>query len=310
MDQPTPEAVVCENPDAEVRRLQNDKLLLELEALRRAGRRERWTVWAPLLSACVAVIGVALTVNQFITQQDKDRRERVEQQRVRDESQIRTDLDQLLNLPKDSSASAGAVLLLQDLVRLAERLPAERARITPVLVNLAQHDADFDNVRDVRLDIAVLKYWPEYSEHLRRNHVDHDFVFYKYFQSFRHLHERNPTYFSTIAFDEKTGYRVSSFADEASYVSFVTLVQGFRLHYDLLDDDAALLRQAAIDRFESGLNNPVLTKQLFGTSGGATRDFWQPRTRNTRSSTTSTGTASRSGRLDSSLVGWRRPERP
>src|SRR5215475_8342018 len=82
--------------EAEERRLRIEKIALEIESLRSSRRRDRITLWLPLVSALVAVSGLLLTANQFFTQQNKDRQERLEQQRIRDEAQIRTNLLQLI----------------------------------------------------------------------------------------------------------------------------------------------------------------------------------------------------------------------
>ena len=141
----TPEATPI-RPDYEgdERLLRVEKLRLEIEGLRKSRRRDRVTLWLPMVSALVAVGGLLLTVNQFVTQQNKDRQERIEQQRIRDEAQIRTDLIQLVTPSRDHAAAAQTVFLLEDLARIVERIPAERVRVTQTLLDFILHDADLD----------------------------------------------------------------------------------------------------------------------------------------------------------------------
>src|SRR5512146_13639 len=128
---PTPEATsIPPDHEAEERRLRAEKLTLEIEGLRSSHRRNSFTLWLPLVSALVAVGGLLLTANQFFTQQNKDRQERVEQQRVRDEAQIRTDLLELVTPTKNRATAAQIVFFLEDIARIVERIPAERVRIT------------------------------------------------------------------------------------------------------------------------------------------------------------------------------------
>jgi hypothetical protein len=128
------------------------------------------------------------------------------------------------------------------------------------------NNADFDTTNDIRLEAAVMERWPEYGRLLRGRRDDYDFLLYKYFQGFRHLHDTNPQYFETIEFDQRSGYKVRAFTKEALYIRFLALVSGFRMHWDDLANDAEL-RMNAVQRFKSALNNPTLTQQLFPDAG-------------------------------------------
>ena len=266
---PTPEtAPIPPDHEAEERQLQVEKLRLEIEGLRNSRRRDRVIFWLPMVSALVAVGGLLLTANQFFTQQNKDRQERVEQQRIRDEAQIRTDLTQLVSPTKDHAAAAQIVFLLEDLARIVERVPAERARITQTLLAFILQDADFDSINDIRLETATMQHWPEYGELLRQRRSDYEFLLYRYFQGLRHLHDLNPKYFESIEYNPRSGYKVSSFVDEALYLRFLALVAGFSAHLNDLKTDAEL-RDRALQRFEAALNNPALVRQLFVGDGSA-----------------------------------------
>jgi hypothetical protein len=266
---PAPEtAPIPPDHEAEERQLRVEKLRLEIEGLRNR-RRDRVIFWLPMVSALVAVGGLLLTANQFFTQQNKDRQERVKQQRILDEAQIRTDLTQLVSPTKDHAASAAQIVfLLEDLARIVERVPAERDRITQTLLAFILQDADFDSINDIRLETATMQHWPEYGELLRQRRSDHEFLLYRYLQGLRHLHDLNPKYFESIEYDPRSGYKVGSFVDEALYLRFLALVAGFSAHLIDLKTDTEL-RNRALQRFEAALNNPAIVRQLFFGDGSA-----------------------------------------
>jgi hypothetical protein len=264
---PEPQAIpIPPDHNAEERRLRMEKLSLEIEGLRSSNWGGSITSWLPLISTLVAVGGLLLATNQFLTQQNKDRQERVEQQRIRDEAQVRADLLQLVTPTKDRATAAQIVFFLEDLARLVERNPAERVRITETLLDFILHDADFDSINDVRLEATTMEYWPDYSGLLKQRRSDYEFLLYRYFQGLRHLHDFNPKYFESIEYDSSSGYKVGSFIDEPLYLRFLALVSGFSRHLNSLNADAEL-RTRALQRFEAALNNPLLVRQLFFGNG-------------------------------------------
>lgn len=250
------------NDEQEMRRLQIEKLRLEVQSLA-SQRRKQWiTYLVPLVSACIAIGGLWITANQFFVQQTKDRAERAQQQLLREESQVRVDLEQLLSLPRDEGRSARVTQLLDDLVGLTETLPNERQRVTNVLLRFIMDDADFDNIKDIRIETAAFDNWKPYAEQLKIMDSEHKFVVYKYLQSLRHLHDSDPKYFETIQYDSSSGFRVRRFEKENVYVHFLALAQGLFHHVLILQTD----QQTTIKAFEAAINNAHLTRQLFGTS--------------------------------------------
>jgi hypothetical protein len=261
-----PEPVApASQPDADqvIRELQIEKLRLEVQSLASQRRKESLTQLLPVITACIAIGGLWLTANQFFVQQAKDRAERTQQQLLREESQVRLDLEQLLTLPRDEGRSAKVTQLLDDLVNLTETLPTESKRVTNVLRRFVMDDADFDNVRDIRIEAAAFDSWKPYGEYLKAETSDHEFIIYKYLQSLRHLHEGNPRYFETIEYDRDSGFRVRVFEKEPVYIKFLALTQGLVHHLGILPSDQ---RSTTIERYQMALNNRLLANQLFGTS--------------------------------------------
>jgi hypothetical protein len=156
---------------------------------------------------------------------------------LREESQVRLDLEQLLTLPRDEGRSARVTQLLDDLISLTETLPTERKKVTNVLRRFIMDDADFDNVKDIRIEAAAFDTWKPYTEYLKTESRDHDFIIYKYLQSLRHLHDGNPKYFETIEYNRDSGFRVKFFEKEPVYVKFLALTQGLVHHLVMLPAD-------------------------------------------------------------------------
>jgi hypothetical protein len=245
------------------------KINLEISELK---NKDRWENIPPsqyiqLFTTFIAVCGFIFTIFQFFQGQKKDRTVKEEEKRLRDESQIRNDIEQLLSLDSEKEKAVGEVFfLLKDLNTLADRNPAERQKITTALIEFIQNDCNFDNLRHIRIDIAVLKNWSDYQEYLSQNASYHDFVMYKYFQAFRHMHDEDKIYFESIKYKNKDkkddGFDVSRYTEEDRFLKFTSLISGYEIHLKILKGNQKAIQEET-ERFSEALNNTTLTYQLF-----------------------------------------------
>lgn len=257
---------------------QLEKLNLEIQELKNKDSfANKLPQYIPLITTLIAVGGFCFTVYQFFEAQNKDRLAKEEarnkdslvrerEQQLRDENQIRTNVEQLLTLdPKEEESVGRVFFLLEDLNVLVSRNPAERPKITNSLVEFIRNDCNFDNLRHIRIDIAALQHWPAYTSYLSENASAHNFIIYKYFQAFRHLHDEDKEYFESIEYETGYGFRVNRFSrEESQYLRFVSLITGFGLHLKVMESDSSIAKDA-MERFQQALNNPALTEQLINS---------------------------------------------
>jgi hypothetical protein len=223
----------------------------------------KWVVdrGIPVLTALVTVGGFVFAVNKYAS-------DRAEERATRDAQQLRANMTELLQIPASpSQAVSRAVFLLADIDRLTANTPERRRGITTVLAEMLAHDCDFDKRAHVRLDIAALENWEDYSKYLHDSPASHGFLFYKYFQALRHLHAQEPAYFKTIKYDRDTGFVVDSFTVEERYLHFESLVRGFRRHLGLVQQRADSERVRR--QFGEAIGNPALAEELFGSVTGS-----------------------------------------
>jgi hypothetical protein len=251
------------NTNEAIAAAQLEKLKLEINELKnKSSFANTIPQYIPLMTTFIAVAGFCFTIYQFFAAQNKDRLAKEQEQRLRDEDQIRTNIQQLLNLdPKEEESVGRVFFLLQDLNTLAERNPTEKQKITTSLVEFIQNDCDFNNLRHIRIDIAALQHWPSYREYLSKNASAHNFIMYKFFQALRHIHDEDVDYFESIEYEKGYGFRVGRYTQEARYLKFMSLVSGYELHLIILEDNTLAVRKA-LERFREALNNPILTEQL------------------------------------------------
>lgn len=251
---------------------QLEKVKLEIQELKNndsfAGR---FPQYIPLITTLIAVAGFCFTIYQFFEAQNKDRLAKEEtqnkdrlakqqEQKLRDEDLIRTNVEKLLSVHPEKEESVGRVsFLLKDLSTLVERNPSEMQKVSDSLIEFIRNDCNFDNLRHIRIDIAALQHWPAYKKYLLDDAVAHTFITYKYFQAFRHVHDEDASYFESIQYEDGHGFRVTRYTEESRYLRFVSLIEGFESHLELMEKDTI---KGDIKRFQEALNNPILTKQL------------------------------------------------
>jgi hypothetical protein len=252
-----------ENTNEAITDAQLEKLKLEIQELKnKSSFANTIPQYIPLMTTLIAVAGFCFTIYQFFAAQNKDRLAKEHEQKLNDEDQIRTNVEQLLSLnPKEEESIGRVFFLLQDLNTLTLRNPTEKPKITNSLVEFIRNDCDFDNLRHIRIDIAALQHWPDYSTYLSKNRSSHNFIIYKYFQALRHVHDEDTDYFESIKYEKDYGFRVERFTQESLYLRFLSLISGYELHLRILKENAGEVREV-IDRFSKAVNNPILTKQL------------------------------------------------
>jgi hypothetical protein len=128
-------------------------------------------------------------------------------------------------------------------------------------INFIQHDCDFDNLKNVRIDIAAIDRWKNYQEYLVNNPGMNTNIIYKYFQALRHVHDEDKAYFDKIQYEISFGYRVPYYTSEYRYLKFVNLVQGFSRHLKVFKARSEEVRKG-IQQFTEATNNPTLVEQL------------------------------------------------
>ena len=137
----------------------------------------------------IAVVGLLLGNIRFKNEQELERK-------IKIQNQVCTDIDQLLQFTNNESQTLSKVLfLLEDLNSIISYGNYKKENVTTILSEIILNDSDFDNLKHVRFDSITIEHWPDYSEHLKKSPDLHDFIIYKYFQSLRHFHDKEPNYF-------------------------------------------------------------------------------------------------------------------
>src|SRR5436853_1724545 len=272
---------------------QLEKLTLEIQSLRSKNRWEdRVARYLPVATVLIAVGGLLFGIIQFqrqqgtqqeasISAQQKDRAGQELDRRSRIQNQTRIDIDQLLQFTSDQQQTISRVLfLLRDLDTLTQGsfitndeggvlfLSNNRRTVTNALMKLLHYDCDFlKRPKDVYFATTIFDYWKDYSEYLKQDTKELDFILFKYIRALRDLHDTNPKYFQQLQYDKQSGkYVVLSEADyneEARFQHFGDTVIGFMKHLSLLDGSPNE-RESYIQDFQRSLCNADLTEQLFG----------------------------------------------
>lgn len=238
--------------------LQQEKLQLEIGELKRKNNwRTELGQSIPFLTTLVAVVGLIFSMVQ-------NQIARKNELMLRDEEHLRSDMDQLLTLDVSKQTSIGKVsFLFDDLNQLVNRLAGRRKVVSEAIIRFIKEDCDFDNLRHIHVDIEAIQNWEDYKEHLRKTPSDQEFIFYKYIQAFRRIHEEHPSYFESIVYNSTSGFSVTNYTDELRYLRFLALIRGFSLQ--LREVTNAERRVRLEKQLAEALKNLVLIKQLYAT---------------------------------------------
>jgi hypothetical protein len=281
------------------------KLNLEIADLKWRSRWEqRVGRYLPPVTTAIAVLGVFVGLYQFQAQQrvqhDQDFRERQRdqatreaeqsardlEQRIRIQNQIRIDLEELLQFPRDEKQTAsGASFRLLDLKTILEsqtndgRLVKEVFRdyepnATKNLVRTIKYDCDFSrNKRDLDFAIAVFEQWSEYGPYLKGDLDSLEKLLHMHIKAIRRLRADNPGYFESME-NKPDGYYVAPRFDrqageERRYQHFLAITTGFTKHLELLNgissEEGKKLKELALRKFQSALCNQEVSTDILKT---------------------------------------------
>jgi hypothetical protein len=263
-----------------------EKLCLEIENLRKKNRWEPFGQLSPMLSVILAALVFVAGIIQFRADRQKDRDGRVVDQSSRFQSQIRSDIDRVLQFPRDEKESVAEVsFLLDDLKALlnspvgekkvSEVFPDIEQAVSASLVTLILQDCNFnERPRDVGFATEVIERWSDYSVYLRKDLERRmDLVLYKYVRAIRYLQDQNPGYLTGITYDPQTdGFGVApefekQRNEETRYQHFFRIAVGFMKHIDALGPDSGAglghdIRIKNLQQFQDALCNRVVSEKV------------------------------------------------
>lgn len=259
-------------------------------------RKQKWynkfLAYLPLITTIVAVVGVLLAMAGFLADKEKERAARVEEQRLRDEGQIRINIDQLLNLD-EKQPTAKVAYLLDDLVELIKRKPAEQQkesekRVTEAIVRFISRDAELLTIRFVRIDRYAIEHWPGYKGYLEEHPDENAFILDNYIEAFTKIYKQDEEYFSKIIDYQRGGFDIGTKrrTDSALFFWFGELVHGFAAHLKMSGMKKEDIR-IYIEVFQAEINNPTITQHLidekvFPDPGEISKPLEQPLPESTR----------------------------
>jgi hypothetical protein len=235
-----------------------EKLNLEIAALKSPSSWYKPILDAtPLIAVIVTVAGLWAGAYKYF--EDK------KSARASEQCQIRADFDQLVSFPTDNKVTLSRILFLfHDLRTLSTYDASFRDSVTDIVEKLVETDLDFEKLRDVNFEISAMEYWPEYTNRLATKGGSPQ-LRYKYYQAFRHLYDKDPSYFSSITYDAKTDrFIVKRFTQEVDFLLFGRLVEGYRRHVNFISNPTA--QQEAKRMMAEATHNPDLVDRIFSRS--------------------------------------------
>lgn len=268
------------------------KKMLEIEDLKyRAKWYSKITAYIPIVSVILAVGGFLFGIYQFQKQQEtqqnqariaqqKEQITRELDQRIKIQDQIRTDLEQLLRFTIDKEQTLSRIaFLIEDMKAYlsieeagiqqeTNSLVTNRRTITKSLVRSVVDDCDFSQSRDAGFVFLLLTDWDDYKEYIKEYQDAVRFILTKYSQALENVYKSDIKVISQAEFnnEKKTYYYRKGFGrlGLSKIIHFQDLVTGFREHFALISNIKD--KEKSIEKFQQAINNPMLTKQLFGMS--------------------------------------------
>lgn len=279
-------------PDQSLEAAQLEKLKLEIRDLKKKSVwRDTLLQLVPALTILGTVIGFGFTVYQFYHDQQKARATAQADQKIRIQSQIRTDLDQLVQFPTDKSHTiARVVFLLQDLANaqgLAElqRKNAgesdtsgeERRRTSQVFGKMILYDIQYNEKRDVDFANTILTNWEDFKPYLVQTAPGDppeprvQIILIRYLDALNGLHSKFPAYLAGTQLDATKGsFNPPQGLDNGATPSrdqfrhFENLINSFPLYLNLLS--VPDMKNNFIKQFQAAICNRTLTQQKLGLS--------------------------------------------
>jgi hypothetical protein len=280
--------------------LAREKLEMELKELR--WKIKWWTqpITATALGVVLGGLGLYLTFLQFESsrtaeqdrisnEQQRDRQSRVVDRQIRFQTQIRSDIDEILRFPRDQSETISRVVfLLGDVETMMQSQDSEnrnvtdpfpryeKRRFTESLVFVVRDDCDFTrNLRDLEFANIVVTYWNDYSTYLKEDADKLDYILYKYVQTLEYLRKQNPGYFEEMRLSKgKEDYVVSPkylgrTGEPVLFSHFLDIKDGFESHMKILSngtlsDDEKRRKESVLKKFQAALCNRAISEDFLG----------------------------------------------
>lgn len=261
-----------------------ERVALELEKLRIEVRQLKKKPWwldsvvhlLPIVAALVSVAAFVFTAYQYIAAQGKARQAAQIEQQFKLEAQARTNLEQIIQFPKEEKYTVTQIeFLLVDLDRLQRLLEktsdysreyaGHRRTTTHIIANLINRDMDFRKSRNVDFATAVLVNWEDYKTFLNENTGYVETILALKEDVLTEMWREAPDYFQRITFDqtEQIYHEPPGILSKRSqFREFEKLMRSFHEHLKLLSDQKT--KDKRIKMFQAAICNPTLTEQVFG----------------------------------------------
>jgi hypothetical protein len=240
----------------------------DLEQRLQIGQLEQDTGWQgevrgylPGGSALVALAAAAWGALVYFRDQRRDRELRAEQE-------IAANLNQIIAYGKgDPIGSAQLISSLTNLNALVGRIGDKNKvidRVTRVVATLITEDIDFNDPKQVRLDVQCLTYYHPYEEYIQRHRDKNEYVIYRYLSALRTLRDRHFDYISKVTYDvsasEFTHPAGIILTPEEDFQLLQRLLQGIQSHCGLISN--AERQKEIAERFVQVSGNSILATQL------------------------------------------------
>ncbi|PYS99852.1 MAG: hypothetical protein DMF63_10180 [Acidobacteria bacterium] len=274
--------------DDSLKHAQLMKTYLEIEHLSKGhSQAEAISRYIPLISVVIAVGGFLFGIYQYqkqdelaqkriLFEQQKDRETKESDQALRIQSQMRTDIEQLVQFTKDKQETAAKVrFLLTDLKTYLElegnlkehNFKTNKKRdITSSLLKTISNDCDFSQPRDVIFVQTIMTDWEDYKQYLKEHPELNVYIFDKYISALITMYQTDPSVVRGIRyqadrrnFDYTKGY---GRLDQAETFYLDDLLAGFDDHMKVHED--AKEKETYLKQFQAATCNPALTQDLFG----------------------------------------------
>ena len=262
--------------------LESKKLALEIESLRKKNRRDI----IRFVTTVVTIAGLLFGLYKFYAEQQKDRATREADQKLRFQSQVRTDIDEILSFTQDKNLTISrASFLLDDLKTLLQltaslnenqrTVESSKIALTKGLVYLITYDSDFQNSpRDVSFALTACEQWDYYRGYLQEHPAELNLILYKHVRAIRYLRDTYPRYLEHINYYGPTNqYFVlpryeKQKGEEDRFQHFKHIRDSFREHLKLTENDprpeVQKIRAQSLRDFEAALCNKIVAKQVLG----------------------------------------------
>jgi hypothetical protein len=261
-----------------------EKLNLEIRDLKkRSAHREIILQLVPAITVLVTVLGLLFTIYQFHQGQQAARANEQADQRIKVQSQIRNDLDQIAQCPADKMQTVARVsFLLQDLTKLqtvsdsqrgkageTDTSDKERRSISEVFAKMILKDINYGEPRHVDFALTILQYWDDYHTLLvsEKGQGRVQYILVKTLDALHELHKKYPDYFAQIKLNEaktETLEPPHAHPPRALFRQFEGLKNSVHTYLALIKDSE--VKRERIKEFQAAICNRTLTQQEFDLS--------------------------------------------